>query len=456
MQKVKVIGAGLAGCESAYYLAKHGIEVELFDIKPNNFTPAHKSNNFAELVCSNSLKSNDIYGNAAGLLKEEMRMLGSLVIESADKNCVPAGGALAVNRETFSSYITEKIKSCKNINFISEEIKNIYFDEYTIIATGPLTTENLSNEIVKIVGGELSFYDASAPIISFDSIDMDNAFFGDRYGKGNGDHINCPLNEDEYKLFIQELLSAEKIELHGFENSEVFEGCMPIEVMATRGNDTLRYGPLKPVGLDDPKTGRWPYACLQLRREDEQGSMFNLVGFQTNLKWGEQKRVFSIIPALKNAEYLRYGVMHKNTFINSPKVLDKDYSLIEHDKIFFAGQITGVEGYVESAMSGLMSAIYLERKIKGKKKVLISDYTVSGSLAKYITTENADFEPMNANFGVLRPLDSIIKDKSEPGVNPEKENLKDQKDSSGVIPNNQKVNPTEKPKINVENTLLNL
>ncbi|MBQ9756159.1 MAG: methylenetetrahydrofolate--tRNA-(uracil(54)-C(5))-methyltransferase (FADH(2)-oxidizing) TrmFO [Clostridia bacterium] len=413
MQKVKVIGGGLAGAESAYYLATHGVQVELYDIKPNKFTPAHKSQNYGELVCSNSLKSNDIYGNAAGLLKEELRNLGSLVIQAGDKTRVPAGNALAVDREKFSEYITEKLRSQKNITRISAEVEDIDLNEYTIIASGPLTTDKLSENLKKYVGGGLSFYDASAPVIDADSIDMENAFVGDRWDKGDGDHINCPMTKEEYLEFMNQLLKAERAELHGFENTAVFEGCMPIEVMATRGTDTLRFGPLKPAGLTNPKTGRWAYACLQLRKEDAEGKMYNLIGFQTNLLWGEQKRVFSIIPALKNAEYLRYGVMHRNTFINSPKVLNPDYSLKEHPKIFFAGQITGVEGYVESAGSGLMSAIYCLRKLKGESEILVSDKTVLGSLARYITTENKDFQPMNANFGILPTLDRVIRDKSE-------------------------------------------
>lgn len=411
MKRVKVIGGGLAGSEAAIYLAKKGVSVTLIDIKPNKFTDAHHSTNFAELVCSNSLKNNDIYGNAAGLLKEELRRLGSIVMESADKCKVPAGGALAVNRELFSSYITQKIKEQPNIEIVSKEVEDIDFDEWTIIATGPLTYGKLAEKISKITNKNLSFYDASAPIVDFESIDMDNAFFGDRYNRGTGDHINCPMNKEQYELFIDQLLSTEKAPLKGFENTSVFEGCMPIEVMASRGRDTLRFGPLKPVGLDDPKTGRWPYACLQLRKEDSEGSMYNLVGFQTNLLWGEQKRVFSIIPALKNAEYFRYGVMHRNTFINSPELLNEDYSLKAHPKTFFAGQITGVEGYVESAGSGLMSAIYLERKLSRKKQVLIPNETVLGSLAKYITTENKDFQPMNANFGILPKPNVIIRDK---------------------------------------------
>ena len=413
MQKVKVIGGGLAGAECAYFLAQHGVKVDLFDIKPNKFTPAHTSTQYAELVCSNSLKSNDIYGNAAGLLKQEMRLLGSIVIEAGDNTKVPAGNALAVDRVKFADYITKKLKENKNITHHSEEVVDINVDEYTIVASGPLTTPTLSENLKKLVGDGLSFFDASAPVVDFESIDMTSAFFGDRWDKGNGDHINCPMNKEEYLAFMEALTTAKRAELHGFENTEVFEGCMPIEVMATRGLDTLRFGPLKPAGLTDPKTGRWPYACLQLRKEDEFGSMYNLIGFQTNLLWGEQKRVFSIIPALKNAEYLRYGVMHRNTFINSPKLLNSDYSLKGHEKVFFAGQITGVEGYVESAGSGLMAGIYCLKKIKGEDFNTICDKTVLGALARYITTENSDFQPMNANFGILPQLDRIIKDKSQ-------------------------------------------
>jgi methylenetetrahydrofolate--tRNA-(uracil-5-)-methyltransferase len=413
MKKIKVIGGGLAGAEAAYRLAKSGLEVELYDIKPNKFTPAHESSDYAELVCSNSLKSNDVYGNAAGLLKEEMRKLGSITMEAAEVSKVAAGNALAVDRQKFSSYITQKIKGEKKITCITKEIESIDLDEFTIVATGPLTTGKLAEEISKLVGGGLHFFDASAPIVDFESIDMENAFFGDRYDKGNGDHINCPMSKEEYLAFIDALTNAERAKLHEFEKKEIFEGCMPVEVMAARGIDTLRFGPLKPVGLTNPKTGRWAYACLQMRREDEDGKMFNMVGFQTNLTFPEQKRVFSLIPALKNAEYHRYGVMHRNTFINSPKVLDKDYSLREYPNVYFAGQITGVEGYVESAASGLMAAIYLERKIKGKKRVTISDKTVLGALARYITTENKDFEPMNANFGILPPLECVIRDKAE-------------------------------------------
>lgn len=413
MQRVKIIGGGLAGAEVAYFLATHGVKVSLYDIKPHAFTPAHTSENYAELVCSNSLKSNDVYGNAAGLLKEEMRILGSLIIEAADKTKVPAGNALAVDREEFSKYITEKLKAQENIEFVNEEVESINSNEYTVVASGPLTTDKLANGLSEIVGDRLSFFDASAPIIDFESIDMENAFFGDRYDKGNGDHINCPMNKEEYLEFIDALTKAERAKLHDFETANVFEGCMPVEIMASRGLDTLRFGPLKPAGLTNPKTGRWAYACLQLRKEDAEGKMYNMIGFQTNLTFPEQKRVFSIIPALKNAEYFRYGVMHKNTFINAPKLLNADYSLKNNQKVFFAGQITGVEGYVESAASGLMVGIYCLKKLMNQSYETISEYTVLGALAKYITTENKDFEPMNANFGILPPLDRIVRDKAE-------------------------------------------
>ena len=408
--KVKVIGAGLAGAEAAIYLANRGVKVALYDLKPNAFTPAHKSEKFAELVCSNSLKSNDVFGNAAGLLKEELRLLGSITMEAAKFSKVPAGGALAVNREEFSAYITDKITANPNIEFISEEIKKVPTDGFTIIATGPLTTAPLSESIGKLAGS-LYFYDASAPIVAADSIDMDSAFIGDRYNKGDGDHINCPMNKDEYTAFYDALIVAERATMHEFEKSDVFEGCMPVEVMAARGKDTLRFGPLKPAGLDDPKTGRWAYATLQLRKEDKAGTMYNMVGFQTNLKFGEQKRVFSMIPALKNAEFLRYGVMHRNTFINSPKALNPDFSFKEYPNVFVAGQLSGVEGYVESAGAGLLAAIYAERKLKGEREILISENTVLGALSRYITTENKNFQPMNANFGILPPLS--VRDKKE-------------------------------------------
>ena len=408
--KVKVVGAGLAGSEAAFYLANRGVKVTLYDVKPGAFSPAHKSAGFAELVCSNSLKSADVYGNAAGLLKEEMRLLGSVTMAAAEHAKVPAGGALAVNREEFSAFITDKIKNHPNIEFVSREITEIPKDGYALIATGPLTFGRLAASLEELAG-RLYFYDASAPIIAADSIDEKHSFKGDRYGKGGGDHINCPMDKDEYLAFYDALINAERATLHGFEKAEIFEGCMPVEVMAARGKDTLRFGPLKPVGLIDPATGKRAYAVLQLRREDRAGTMYNMVGFQTNLKFGEQKRVFSMIPALRGAEFLRYGVMHRNTFINSPTALDADYSFKARPEVFVAGQLSGVEGYVESAGSGLLAAIYLERKLKGKKRILISENTVLGALAKYVTAPNKNFQPMNANFGILPPVP--VRDKAE-------------------------------------------
>jgi methylenetetrahydrofolate--tRNA-(uracil-5-)-methyltransferase len=411
--QVNIIGGGLAGCECALYLANHGVKVNLYEIKPIKFTPAHHSSNLAELVCSNSLKSNDIYGNACGLLKEEMRILGSSLIKIADQTKVPAGNALAVNREDFSSQITSLIKQNKNITVIPKEVTSLDdFTGYTVIATGPLTTDGLAQSISKITGQKMYFFDAAAPIISADSIDMDSAFVGDRWDKGNGDHINCPMTKAEYEVFYNELIKAQRAEQKDFENSSVFEGCMPIEVMASRGVDTLRFGPLKPAGLTDPKTGRWPYACLQLRREDKDGQMYNLVGFQTNLLWGEQKRVFALIPALKNAEYFRYGVMHKNSYIRSPGILNADFSLIQNNKVFFAGQITGVEGYVESMASGLLVAINILLNIKGLSSLQLDNTTVLGALSNYIATPSVDFQPMNANFGILSNIEMVKKDKA--------------------------------------------
>ena len=401
---VNVIGAGLAGCEAAYFLATHGVKVNLFDIKPHSYTPAHKSEKYAELVCSNSLKSNDVYGNACGLLKEEMRILGSLIIDCADKTRVPAGNALAVDREAFSSLITDRIKANENITFISKEITEIDYSVPTIIATGPLTTNALCEHIKKITGA-FYFFDAAAPIVLGESIDMNEAFISDRYGEeGKGDYVNCPMDKQTYELFYNELINAKRAPLHDFENTKVFEGCMPVEVMASRGVDTLRFGPLKPAGLTDPKTGRWPYACLQLRKENASGSMYNLVGFQTNLLFGEQKRIFSMFPALKNAEFVRYGVMHKNTFIDSPKSLDCYYKLKDKPFTFFAGQITGVEGYVESTASGLTAAINLKRQLNGEPPIEWDNRTVLGALAGYISTQNANFQPMNANYGILAPV----------------------------------------------------
>ena len=413
-KEVIVIGGGLAGSEAAYYLANCGIKTTLVEMKPKKFTPAHESENLGELVCSNSLKSNDYYSNACGLLKEEMRRIGSLVIEAADATCVPAGAALAVDREKFSAYITDKIKNHPNVTVVAEEITALPSTDkqYVIVATGPLTSDALSADIQKTFGKDLHFYDASAPIVSAESIDTSCAFTGDRYGKGTGDYINCPMNKEEYYAFVEELLRAEKAHLHAFEKGEIFEGCMPIEVMASRGKDTLRYGTLKPVGLLNEE-GKRPYAVLQLRKENETGTAYNLVGFQTNLKFPEQKRVFSMIPALRNADFLRYGVMHRNTFINSPCVLNRDFSVKNNQRLFFAGQITGVEGYVESAFSGLLSAIAVADKILHRKPFVLDDRTVCGALQTYIATPNKDFQPMNANFGILAPLPTRIKDKKE-------------------------------------------
>lgn len=409
-QTVKVIGAGLAGSEAAWRLAEEGFFVELYDIKPRAFTPAHSNPDFAELVCSNSLKSGDVYGNACGLLKEEMRILGSLTMQAAQHTSVPAGGALAVNRDDFARYITQKLQSHKNIKIICEEAEKIP-DGWCIVATGPLTAGALAEDI-KGLGGGLHFYDASAPIVSADSIDKSLAFEGGRYGKGGDDYLNCPMNREEYKAFYSALVGAERAKLHSFEKREIFEGCMPIEVMAARGEDTLRFGPFKPVGLRD-RDGNPGYAVLQLRKENVEGSAYNLVGCQTNLKFGEQKRVFSLIPALKNAEFLRYGVMHRNTYLNSPDCLDADFSLKADGRVFFAGQITGVEGYVESAMAGILAAIHLARKVRGQQPLLPPEGTVCGALSRYIAAENKNFQPMNANFGLLGAAQAGIRDKKE-------------------------------------------
>lgn len=415
--QVTVIGGGLAGSEAAYYLARHGIKTTLIEMKPKKFTPAHESENFAELVCSNSLKSNDFYANACGLLKEEMRILGSLVIEAADATKVPAGAALAVDRDQFSAYITEKLKTVDNLTIRHEEVETLPNlqkdgDRYAIIATGPLTSDALSEDIKAKLGGNLHFFDASAPIVSAESIDLSKAFTGDRYGKGTGDYINCPMTKEEYYAFVDALLQAERAHLHEFEKGEIFEGCMPVEVMASRGRDTLRFGTLKPVGLAD-ETGKRPYAVLQLRKENEAGTAYNLVGFQTNLKFSEQKRVFSMIPALHSAEFLRYGVMHRNTYIQSPDVLNRDFSFKNNRKLFFAGQITGVEGYVESAASGLLAAIHITDEILGREKHAFDNRTVCGALETHISTKTKDFQPMNANFGILDPMPTRIRDKKE-------------------------------------------
>ena len=403
---MKVIGAGLAGSEAAFYLANRGVKVELVEMKPRTFTPAHSSENLCELVCSNSLKSDDIFGNACGLLKEELRRLGSITMEAAEASRVPAGGALAVDREKFSSYVTEKLKNHPNIEIVCAEAEEL--PEEGIIATGPLTSGKLYENIRARFGGALHFYDASAPVVSAESVDFSRAFTGDRYGRGTGDYINCTLTKEEYEHFIEELVSAERAELHSFEKGEIFEGCMPVEVMASRGKDTLRYGMLNPVGLEED--GVRPYAVLQLRKENAAGTSYGLVGFQTNLKFAEQRRVFGIIPALKNAEYERYGVMHRNTFLNSPDVLNADFSVKNNPRLYFAGQITGVEGYVESAMSGLLAAIHAFRRLKGKEAIIPEDTTVCGALSRYVATPNRDFQPMNANYGILRDM-GRIKDK---------------------------------------------
>lgn len=413
---VYIVGAGLAGCEAAYTLAQRGIKVKLFEMKPDNKSPAHKSKNLAELVCSNSLKA-ERTESAAGLLKAEMRKLGSLCLKAADTCRVPAGGALAVERNAFSEYITEKIKSNKNIELICSRVEEIPKDKTVIIATGPLTDETLAKNIQNMLGAEyLSFYDAAAPIVDKDSIDMSRAFFADRYGRGSGeDYINCPLNKEEYEKFHFELSNAERAELKDFDKKiSVYEGCMPIEILASRGADTMRFGPMKPVGLTDPATGHRPYAVLQLRRENACGSMYNLVGFQTNLKFSEQKRVFSMIPALKNADYLRYGVMHRNNFINSPKLLNPNLSLRSNKNIFFAGQISGVEGYMESAACGIMAGINVAAQIKWEKEFILPKTTMIGALIGYITNPVTEkFQPMGANFGIIPALDARIKDKKE-------------------------------------------
>lgn len=408
-----VVGAGLAGVEAAWQLAKRGIEVTLIEMKPKKFSPAHKSENFAELVCSNSLKAERI-GSAAGMLKEEMRRLGSLCVECAYECAVPAGGALAVDRDKFSSLVTKKIKENKYIEIIHEEVTEIPDNDYVIIAAGPLVSDSLAKDIEKLTGGFLSFFDAAAPIVSGDSIDMSSAFCQSRYDRGDEtDYINCPMNKEEYEIFYNELVNAERAELHTFEKKKnVYEGCMPIEVMASRGADTMRFGPLKPVGLRDPRTGHRPWAVLQLRKENVPGSAYNLVGFQTNLKFSEQKRVFSLIPALKNAEFLRYGVMHRNTFINSPRLLKPTYETRARAGLYFAGQITGVEGYMESASSGIMAGLNVARKILGEEEFVPSERTMIGALARYISNEAVEnFQPMGANFGVLPPLDEKIRDK---------------------------------------------
>ena len=419
---VTVIGAGLAGCEAAWQLANAGINVRLCEMKPAKYTPAHKYSGFAELVCSNSLKASRV-NSAAGLLKEEMRRLGSLTVSCAVETAVPAGGALAVDRTLFSDLVTEKIHSHPNIEICSGEVTEIP-EGNVIIASGPLTSDALAESIKKISGGYLSFYDAAAPIVTFESINMERAFFGARYGRGDDDYINCPFTKEEYLEFYNAIVSAESAPLHDFDAPQelhnkndsftVYEGCMPIEVLAKRGEETMRYGAMKPVGLNDPVTNRRPYAVVQLRKENSSGTMYNIVGFQTNLKFGEQKRVFSLIPGLENAEFVRYGVMHRNSFLNSPKLLDADFSLRSDRRIFFAGQITGVEGYMESAASGIMAGINMTRKLSGKDSLILPTDTMIGALSHYISDESVtDFQPMGANMGILPPCPTRIKDKQE-------------------------------------------
>ena len=413
MKKFTVIGAGLAGCESAWQIAEAGYEVTLLEMKPEKFSPAHKNKNFAELVCSNSLKASRI-DSAAGLLKEEMARLGSLTVPVARNCAVPAGSALAVDRNEFSQTITDMINSHPNITVENKLVEEISLDddEILIIATGPLTEGKLGEAIRNLCGDYLSFYDAAAPIVMADSVDMQKAFGASRYDRGgDDDYINCPFNKAEYEAFIDELVNAEGAVVHDF---DVYEGCMPIEKLAKRGLDAPRFGPMKPVGLVDPNTGHRPWACVQLRRENSKGTMFNLVGFQTNLKFGEQKRVFSMIPGLENAEFVRYGVMHRNSFLNSPKLLNADFSLRSNPNIFFAGQITGVEGYMESAASGIMAGINAVRRAEGEEPLVLSEYNMIGALSQYISDESVtNFQPMGANFGVLPPIEPKIRDKRE-------------------------------------------
>lgn len=414
MKKVIIVGAGMAGSEAAWQVAQRGIKVDLYEMRPEKSTPAHKTEKFAELVCSNSLRGAGLE-NAVGLLKEEMRQLNSIIMESADINRVPAGGALAVDREGFSQYITDKVKNHPNVTVINKEIETIpqEDDAITIIASGPLTSEILAKSIGELTGQDyFYFYDAAAPLISKESIDMSKAYRASRYGKGTADYINCPMDKEEYEKFWQELTTAELAPIKEFEKAKFFEGCMPVEEMARRGIDTLLYGPLKPVGLEDPKTGKRPYAVVQLRQDNAADSLYNIVGFQTHLKWPEQKRVFGLIPGLENAEFVRYGVMHRNTFINSPELLRPTLQYKDRDDLLFAGQMTGVEGYIESAASGLVAGVNAAYLAKGENPVIFPEQTAHGSMCKYITSAVAKhFQPMNANFGLMPPLEERIRDK---------------------------------------------
>ncbi len=411
MREVTVLGAGLAGSECAWQLARRGIKVKLWEMKPEKMSPAHTSPYFGELVCSNSLRSDELT-NAVGLLKAEMRSLGSLIMDSADTNRVAAGGALAVDREGFARYITEKLEQNQNVEIIRREALDIPEGE-VVVATGPLSSDAIAEKIAALCpDSDLHFYDAVAPIVTLESVDMDSAFFASRYDKGTADYVNCPMDKEEYMAFVKELVSAKEAPVHGFDDAGVFEGCMPVEVMARRGVDTLRYGPMKPVGLIDPRTGRENYAVVQLRRDNADGTIYNIVGFQTHLTWGEQKRVFSMIPALKNAEFVRYGVMHRNTYLNSPKLLDRYYRLKSEPRISFAGQMTGVEGYVESAASGMLVGIETAARVLGLESVDFPQETAIGALGLYISGGSVgDFQPMNINFGIIKPLEYRVKGK---------------------------------------------
>ena len=410
-EPVNVIGAGLAGCEAAWQLAERGVRVRLTDMKPKRFSPAHKLDSFCELVCSNSLRSDDI-GNAVGLLKEEMRRVGSLIMTCADRTRIPAGGALAVDREGFSSLVTERIKAHPNIEIVSCEIEAIP-DGSVIVATGPLTDGELLKDIERITGTALHFHDAAAPIVTRESLDMSRVFELSRYGRGS-DYLNCPMDPEEYFTFVRELVKAETVPLHDFETPKVFEGCMPVEVMAKRGDMTLAFGPLKPVGLVDPRTGKQPFAVVQLRRDNEAGTLYNIVGFQTNLRFPEQKRVFGLIPGLEHAEFVRYGVMHRNSFMDSPGKLTPWFELKEREGLFFAGQLTGVEGYVESAASGLVAGINMARRVNGGEPIDFGYFTALGSLGHYVSEYNgSDFQPMNVTFGIIAPPEKRIRNKRE-------------------------------------------
>ncbi len=414
MEEIKVLGAGLAGCEAAWQIAQRGGKVVLYEMKPEKFSPAHQSPGFAELICSNSLKAARL-DSAAGLLKEEMRRLGSLLVDCAEKCRVPAGGALAVDRGMFSRLATEAIEGHPNITVRREEVPVIP-EGPVVTATGPLTSGALAGEIEKLCGGALSFFDAAAPIVTAESLDMGKCFAASRYDKGEGDYLNCPMNKEEYERFVEALLGAERAPVHSFDarDPKVYEGCMPVEVLAGRGRDALRFGPMKPVGLRDPRTGHRPWAVVQLRTENRENSLYNLVGFQTNLKFGEQKRVFGMIPGLEQAEFVRFGVMHRNTFLHSPGLLAADFSMLERPELFFAGQITGVEGYMESAASGILAGINILRRLRGQETLVLPETPMMGALSRYISGyEGKDFQPMGANFGVLPPLSEKIRDKRQ-------------------------------------------